>query len=43
MAAEKTSHRFMKLRSQGKIADSATIPRLMSLLEEGLGGRLYTD
>jgi hypothetical protein len=41
LVAEATSARFMRLRSQGKIVESTTILRLMSLLEEGLGGRLW--
>jgi hypothetical protein len=38
LVAEATSAKFMKLRSQGKIVESSAILRLMSLLEEGLGG-----
>jgi hypothetical protein len=41
LVAETTSAKFMRLRSQRKIVVSATILRLMSLLEEGLGGRLW--
>ena len=41
LVAESTSAKFMRLRSQRKIVVSATILRLMSLLEEGLGGRLW--
>ena len=40
MVAEATSAKFMKLRSQGRIAESKTILGAMSLLEEELGGRL---
>ena len=42
MVAEATSAKFMKLRSQRKIGESMKILELMSLLEEELGGRLYT-
>jgi len=42
LIAEATSAKFTKLRSKGKIGESRKIVRLMSLLEEGLGGRLYT-
>jgi len=41
LVAEATSAKFMKLLSQGKIAESKTILGLMSLLEQELGGRLY--
>lgn len=41
LAAEATSAKFMKLRSEGKIGESKKILELMSLLEEELGGRLY--
>jgi hypothetical protein len=41
LVAEATSAKFMKLRAQGKILESTTILGLMSLLEEGLGGRLW--
>ena len=41
LVAEATSAKFMKLRSQGKIGESSAILPLMSLLEEGLGGRLW--
>jgi len=42
MAAEVTSAKFIKLRSQGKI-ESKTILKYMMCLEEELGGSLYTD
>jgi len=41
LIAEETSAKFTKLRSQGKIGESKKILGLMSLLEKGLGGRLY--
>ena len=42
LVAEAISAKFMKLRSQGKIGESKMILELMSLLEEELGGLLYT-
>jgi hypothetical protein len=41
LVAEAASAKFMKLRSRGKILESTTVLRLMSLLEEALGGRLW--
>lgn len=42
LVGEATSAKFMNLRSQGNIGESKTILELMSLLEDELGGRLYT-
>jgi len=42
LVAEATLAKFIKLRSQGKIGESKTMLELMSLLEEELGGPLYT-
>jgi len=41
LVSEAISAKYRKLLSQGRIGQSKTILKLMSLLEEELGGRLY--
>jgi len=43
LVGEATSAKFMKLRSQRKIGESKAILGLMSILEQELGGQLYSD
>jgi len=43
LVAEATSAKFHRLISQGEIADRTRILALMELLEQELGGQLYTD